>query len=66
MHFQTEHLGWATDDLLLVGTVAGHKRKVAMQVKSALTFTSENKECLEVFDDAWKRLQQPGDFRPET
>ncbi len=55
VHLQAEQLGWETDDLVLVGTVAGHKRKVAMQAKSALTsFTAENKECLEVFADAWK------------
>jgi hypothetical protein len=65
VHLQTEHLGWATDDLLLVGTVAGHKRKVAMQVKSALILTAENKECLEVFADAWKDFNNPAAFDPK-
>lgn len=54
VHLQTEHLGWQTDDLLLVGTVGSNKRKVALQVKSAFTFSGENKECQEVFKDAWK------------
>lgn len=54
VHLQSGHLDWATDDLLLVGTVAGQKRKVAIQAKSALTLTAENAECLKVFADAWK------------
>ena len=65
VHFQAEHLGWATDDLLVVGTVAGHKRKVAMQVKSALVLTAENKECLQVFADAWKDSNNAAIFDPK-
>ncbi|HEY4301457.1 MAG TPA: hypothetical protein VGM73_11310 [Candidatus Didemnitutus sp.] len=65
VHLQAEHQGWATDDLVLVGTVAGHKRKVAMQAKSALTLTSENKECLQVFADAWKDFNNPRIFDPK-
>ncbi len=62
VHFQAEHLGWATDDLLLVGVVAGHKRTVAIQVKSSLTLTSENGECMQVFADAWKDFNNPKIF----
>jgi hypothetical protein len=65
VHLQAEHLGWATDDLLLVGMVAGHKRKVAMQAKSALTLTAENKECLQVFADAWKDFNNAKIFDPQ-
>ena len=66
VHLQSEHLGWATDDLLLVGTVAGHTRKVAMQAKSALTtFTAENEECLKVFADAWKDFNNAIIFDPK-
>ncbi|MFA6546367.1 MAG: hypothetical protein WCS99_18260 [Limisphaerales bacterium] len=65
VHLQAEHLGWATDDLLLVGTVAGHKRKVAMQAKSALTLTAENKECQQVFADAWKDFTNAKIFDPK-
>ena len=54
LHLQSGHLGWATEDLLLVGTVAGQKRKVAIQAKSALKLTAENAECIKVFADAWK------------
>ena len=65
VHFQTGHLGWATDDLLLVGTVAGHGRKVAMQIKSALTLTAENEDCLQIFHDAWKDFNNPKLFDPK-
>ncbi len=65
VHLQAEHLGWATDDLLLVGTAAGHKRKVAMQAKSALTLSAENKECLQVFADAWKDFTNTKIFDPK-
>ncbi len=65
VHLQSEHLGWATDDLLLVGTVAGHKRKVAMQVKSALFLTAENEECLASFADAWKDFNNTAIFDPK-
>jgi len=54
VHFQAGHLGWETDDLVLVGEVGGHVRKVAVQAKSSFTFSAENEECLQVFADAWK------------
>lgn len=54
VHLQAGHLGWETDDLLLVGKVSGQIRKVAVQVKSSFTFSAENVECQEVFADAWK------------
>lgn len=65
VHLQAEHLGWATDDLLLVNTVSGHTRKVAMQAKSALTISAENKECLQVFADAWKDFNNTKIFDPK-
>jgi energy-coupling factor transporter ATP-binding protein EcfA2 len=54
VHLQAGHLGWETDDLLLVGKIGGQIRKVAVQVKSSFTFSAENEECQEVFADAWK------------
>lgn len=54
IHLQAGHLGWETDDLLLVGNIGGKIRKVAVQVKSSFTFSAENEECQEVFSDAWK------------
>ncbi|MBN2560744.1 MAG: hypothetical protein JXQ75_07435 [Phycisphaerae bacterium] len=54
VHLQAGHLGWETDDLLLVGKVGGQIRKVAVQVKSSFTFSAENEECQQVFADAWK------------
>jgi hypothetical protein len=36
VHFQTEHLGWETDDVLLVGlNGAGERRRLAGQIKKS-------------------------------
>jgi hypothetical protein len=36
VHFQTEHLGWETDDVLLVGlNGAGKRRRLAGQIKKS-------------------------------
>jgi len=51
VHLQAGHLGWKTDDLVLVGT-GPLRRQVALQVKSAFTFSADNKECQEVFSAA--------------
>jgi hypothetical protein len=40
VHFQTEHLGWKTDDVLLVGlNGAGERRRFAGQIKKSFTVT---------------------------
>jgi hypothetical protein len=46
VHFQTEHLGWNTDDVLLIGVDgAGERRRLAGQVKKTFTVSSKNEEC---------------------
>jgi hypothetical protein len=54
VHLQAGHLGWATDDLLLVGVDnSGLRRKAAIQVKRTFTMASSDDECVEVFKNAW-------------
>src|SRR3954453_22298866 len=46
VHFQTERLGWNTDDFLVVGdTGAGVRRKLAGQVKRSFTVSSADEGC---------------------
>jgi len=52
--FQTEHLGWATDDVLLVArTGAGKPRRLAGQVKKTLTISASNENFSDAITDAW-------------
>src|SRR4051812_35652657 len=52
--FQTEHLGWKTDDVLLVGHAAdGTKRRYAGQVKRALTVSNTDEACVKTFAGFW-------------
>jgi hypothetical protein len=52
--FQTKHLGWKTDDVLLVGhTADGTKRRYAGQVKRAFTVSKSDKDCVKAVTDFW-------------
>ena len=54
VHFQTERLGWRTDDFLLVGkSGSGKKRRLAGQVKRTLTVSSKSEEFKKAITDAW-------------
>ena len=52
--FQTERLGWHTDDFLVVGTSGGVLRNLAGQVKLSFTVSASNQECVQVVTDFWK------------
>jgi hypothetical protein len=55
VHFQTEHLGWKTDDVLLLGlNGAGERRRLAGQMKKSFTVSSKDEECRKTFIDFWK------------
>src|SRR5690349_11772307 len=64
--FQTEHLGWQTDDVLLIGKSAqGVKRHLAAQVKRAFKINQSDSDCVKAFKDFWldfnnKRVFQEG------
>lgn len=60
VHFQTEHLGWSTDDVLIIGTRPGNqRRRLAGQVKRSFTVSSKDDECRKAFVDFWRDFQNP-------
>jgi len=67
VHFQTERLGWQTDDFLIVGeTGSGHRRKLAGQVKRSFTVSSSDEDCKNVFQDLWRDFKNAHLFSSAT
>ena len=67
VHFQTEHLGYQTDDLLIVGrTEAGTKRSLLVQVKRTFTVSDKNKECVKAITDFWADFKAGSLFNTDT
>ena len=67
VHMQTEHLGWHTDDFLVVGkNGSGQLRKLAGQVKRTFTVSVTNDECKKAVQDFWKDFKNPQQFSPES
>jgi hypothetical protein len=63
VHFQTERLGWNTDDFLVVGENGlGSRRKLIGQVKRTFTVSSTNEECEKAVQDFWKDFKNPQQF----
>jgi len=62
--FQTEHLGWSTDDVLVTSrTRTGDVRRLVCQVKKSLTIGAENAEFSATIIDAWKDFSSARGFR---
>ncbi len=55
VHFQTEHLGWHTDDFLIVCERPGEVtvRKLAGQVKRSFTVSAADDDCKSTIQDFW-------------
>src|SRR5208282_586281 len=54
VHFQTEHLGWRTDDVLVVGqNGSGEIRKLICQAKRTFTISAIDDECKQAIRDFW-------------
>ncbi|MCH1571649.1 MAG: hypothetical protein L7S64_09915, partial [Longimicrobiales bacterium] len=52
--FQTAHLGWKTDDVLIVGqTAGGARRQLAVQAKRAFTVSAYDEECVRTISGMW-------------
>ena len=52
--FQTEHLGWKTDDVLLIGhTADGTQRRYAGQAKRAFTVSNADEDSVKTFTKLW-------------
>ncbi len=61
--FQTEHLGWKTDDFLITCEGAGAARqKLAGQVKRTFTVSAADEECRKALLDFWQDFANPGQF----
>lgn len=66
VHFQTEHLGWSTDDVLVIGDGGeDRRRKLAAQVKRNFTVSSSDAACKKAFADFWADFQNRDVFDPE-
>ncbi len=65
VHFQTEHLGWNTDDFLLTGQRgSGTERKLIGQVKRAVTVSAADEEFSGLIKDFWLDFKNPTLFSP--
>lgn len=63
VHLQTEHLGWHTDDFLIVGkSGSGHLRKLVGQVKRSFTVSAADDECKKPVLDFWHDYQNAQKF----
>jgi hypothetical protein len=63
VHFHTEHLGWKTDDALLVGlNGAGERRWLTGQMKKSFTVSSKDEDCQKTFIDFWRDFQDDSHF----
>ena len=63
VHLQTEHLGWHTDDFLIVGqNGSGGYRKLAGQVKQTFSVSAANDKCKNAVQDFWKDFKNPQQF----
>jgi hypothetical protein len=62
---QTRHLGWCTDDLLIVGEVRpGVARKLAIQVKRSFTVAASDEDCAETIGGMWDDFVAVDRFDP--
>ena len=67
MHLQTRHLGWRTDDILLVGEKSdGSKRKLALQVKLTFTVSASDEDCRETIEGMWEDYLASDRFEVST
>lgn len=65
VHFQTRHLGWRTDDLLIIGEVRpGVSRKLAIQAKLSFTIAERDEECMETICGMWDDFVAAERFDP--
>ncbi|KVR36457.1 AAA family ATPase [Burkholderia ubonensis] len=66
VHFQTEHLGFNTDDFLIVCARAGAPAaRLVGQVKRSFTISAADEECKKAIGDFWKDFKKADPFNPE-
>ena len=65
--FQTEHLGWQTDDFLVVCAQSDERpRKLVGQVKRSFTVSAKDEECKNTVTDFWRDFNNPERFSPDV
>lgn len=65
VHFQTEHLGWQTDDFLIICERPGASaQKLAGQVKRSFTVSAADDNCKQAIQDFWKDFKSSDRFSP--
>lgn len=66
VHFQTEHLGFNTDDFLVVCARAGTTAaRLAGQVKRSFTISAADDECKKAIGDFWKDFKKADPFNTQ-
>lgn len=66
VHFQTEHLGFNTDDFLVVCARAGAANaQLVGQVKRSFTISAADDECKKAIGDFWKDFRKADPFNPQ-
>ncbi len=67
VHFQTEHLGFATDDVLAVcERIGAASATLACQIKRSFTVSAADEECRKAIGDFWKDFRKANPFDPTT
>ena len=67
VHLQTEHLGWHTDDFLIIGLDdAQSQRRLAGQVKRTFTISTADEQCRKTIGDLWNDFKSDGPFSLTT
>lgn len=66
VYFQTEHLGFNTDDFLIVCERAGvSTARLVGQVKRSFTISATDDECKKAIGDFWKDFKKAAPFNPQ-
>lgn len=66
LHLQSEHLGYKTDDALLICVnKVGEQRKQLWSVKHEVKYTESDQIFRDVIADAWVDFKEPKRFTPE-
>lgn len=65
VHLQPRHLGWRTDDVLVVGeTSEGERRQLAIQSKRTFRISEKDTDCRDTFRGMWRDFQTLDRFNP--
>lgn len=66
VHLQTEHLGFNTDDFLIVcARASAPAARLIGQVKRSFTISAVDEECKKAIGDFWKDFMKADPFNPE-